>query len=190
MTAKPDDRSLAAGAAPPLALRMGGPWTRLRHGSGLQLLLTLLILLAALLLGLAWLALPVALLTVALALRQLLPPLWQLLARTLEDPPNVRLVATLSLVLALLSIPLALGWLDPILAIYRNGVHIVRCQSVARGPGLECLAIVARDAAVGGKPQMTVGILGNIEDIVVRKTVFFGKTLKGLAVVTAQPLVA
>jgi uncharacterized protein YjbI with pentapeptide repeats len=121
MTAKPDDRSIAAGAAPPLALRVGGPWTRLRHGSGLQLLLTLLILLAALLLRLAWLALPVALLTVALALRQLLPPLWQLLARTLEDPPNVRLVATLSLVLALLSIPLALGWLDPILAIYRNG---------------------------------------------------------------------
>ncbi|MEA5416579.1 pentapeptide repeat-containing protein [Synechococcus sp. BA-132 BA5] len=121
MTSKPDDRSLAAAASPPLALRAGGPWTRLRHGAGLQLLLTLLILLAALLLGLAWLALPAALLTVALALRQLLPPLWQLLARHLEDPPTVRLVATLALVLALLSIPLALGWLDPLLAIYRNG---------------------------------------------------------------------
>lgn len=121
MSTKPDDRSLAAAAAPPLALRAGGPWTRLRHGAGLQLLLTLLVLLAALLLGLAWLAVPASLLTVVLALRQLLPPLWQLLARHLEDPPTVRLVATVALVLALLSIPLALGWLDPLLAIYRNG---------------------------------------------------------------------
>jgi uncharacterized protein YjbI with pentapeptide repeats len=121
MSTKPDDRSLAAAAAPPLALRAGGPWTRLRHGAGMQLLLTLLVLLAALLLGLAWLALAAALLTLALALRQLLPPLWQLLVRHLEDPPTVRLVATLALVLALLSIPLALGWLDPLLAIYRNG---------------------------------------------------------------------
>ncbi|MCP9929301.1 pentapeptide repeat-containing protein [Cyanobium sp. AMD-g] len=121
MSTKPDDRSLAAAAAPPLALRSGGPWTRLRHGAGLQLLLTLLVLLAALLLGLAWLAVPASLLTLVLALRQLLPPLWQLLARHLEDPPTVRLVATVALVLALLSIPLALGWLDPLLAIYRNG---------------------------------------------------------------------
>ncbi len=121
MSTKPDDRSLAAAAAPPLALRAGGPWTRLRHGAGLQLLLTLLVLLAALLLGLAWLAVPASLLTVVLALRQLLPPLWQLLARHLEDPPTVRLVATVALVLALLSIPLALGWFDPLLAIYRNG---------------------------------------------------------------------
>ncbi|MEA5441652.1 pentapeptide repeat-containing protein [Cyanobium gracile] len=120
MSTKPDDRSQAA-AAPPLALRSGGPWTRLRHGAGLQLLLTLLVLLAALLLGVAWLAVPASLLTVVLALRQLLPPLWQLLVRHLEDPPTVRLVATLALVLALLSIPLALGWLDPLLAIYRNG---------------------------------------------------------------------
>ncbi|WP_216908812.1 pentapeptide repeat-containing protein [Synechococcus sp. CCY 0621] len=121
MSTKPDDRSLAAAAAPPLALRAGGPWTRLRHGAGLQLLLTLLVLLAALLLGLAWLAVPASLLTVVLALRQLLPPLWQLLARHLEDPPTVRLVATVALVLALLSIPLALGWFDSLLAIYRNG---------------------------------------------------------------------
>ncbi len=121
MTSKPDDRSLASAGSPPLALRAGGPWTRLRHGAGLQLLLTLLVLQAALLLGLAWLALPAALLTVALALRQLLPPFWQLLVRHLEDPPTVRLVAGLSLALALLSIPLALGWLDPLLAIYRNG---------------------------------------------------------------------
>jgi len=121
MSTKPDDRSLATVAAPPLALRAGGPWTRLRHGAGLQLLLTLLVLLVALVLGLAWLALPAALLTLALALRQLLPPLWQLLAHHLEDPPTVRLVATLALVLALLSIPLALGWFDPLLAIYRNG---------------------------------------------------------------------
>ncbi len=121
MSIKPDDRPLSAPAAPPPALRSGGAWTRLRHGAGLQLLLTLLVLQAALVLGLAWLALPAALLVVALALRQLLPPLWQLLARQLEEPPTVRLLALLSLVLALLSIPLALGWFDPLLAIYRNG---------------------------------------------------------------------
>lgn len=121
MSTKPDDRPLTAAASPPPALRSGGAWTRLRHGAGLQLLLTLLVLQAALILGLAWLALPAALLVVALALRQLLPPLWQLLARQLEEPPTVRLLALLSLVLALLSIPLALGWLDPLLAIYRNG---------------------------------------------------------------------
>lgn len=123
MSTKPDDRPLTAPAAsaPPPALRSGGAWTRLRHGAGLQLLLTLLVLQAALVLGLAWLALLAALLSVVLALRQLLPPLWQLLARHLEEPPTVRLLALVSLVLALLSIPLALGWLDPLLAIYRNG---------------------------------------------------------------------
>lgn len=121
MSTKPDDRPLTAAASPPPALRSGGAWTRLRHGAGLQLLLTLLVLQAALILGLAWLALPAALLVVVLALRQLLPPLWQLLARQLEEPPTVRLLALLSLVLALLSIPLALGWFDPLLAIYRNG---------------------------------------------------------------------
>ncbi|WP_216914764.1 MULTISPECIES: pentapeptide repeat-containing protein [unclassified Synechococcus] len=121
MSTKPDDRPLTAATAPPPALRSGGAWTRLRHGAGLQLLLTLLVLQAALILGLAWLALPAALLVVALALRQLLPPLWQLLARQLEEPPTVRLLALVSLVLALLSIPLALGWFDPLLAIYVNG---------------------------------------------------------------------
>ncbi|WP_094584672.1 pentapeptide repeat-containing protein [Synechococcus sp. BO 8801] len=121
MSTKPDDRPLTAATAPPPALRSGGAWTRLRHGAGLQLLLTLLVLQAALILGLAWLALPAALLVVALALRQLLPPLWELLARQLEEPPTVRLLALVSLVLALLSIPLALGWFDPLLAIYRNG---------------------------------------------------------------------
>ena len=85
MSTKPDDRPLTAPAsAPPPALRSGGLWTRLRHGAGLQLLLTLLVLQAALILGLAWLALPAALLVAVLALRQLLPPLWQLLARQLE----------------------------------------------------------------------------------------------------------
>ena len=122
MSTKPDDRPLTAPAsAPPPALRSGGLWTRLRHGAGLQLLLTLLVLQAALILGLAWLALPADLLVAVLALRQLLPLLWQLLARQLEEPPTVRLLALVSLVLALLSIPLALGWFDPLLAIYRNG---------------------------------------------------------------------
>jgi len=121
MTTTQDDRAAANAASPPLALRAGGPWTRLRHGAGLQLLLLLLLLPLAVLLGLVWLALLLALLSAVLALRQLLPPLWQLLVRHLEDPFNVRLLAVVSLAAALLAIPLALGWLDPILAIYRTG---------------------------------------------------------------------
>lgn len=121
MTTGADERTAAATASPPLALRAGGPWTRLRHGAGLQLLLVLLLLPLALRLGVAWLALLLALLSVVLALRQLLPPLWRFLVRHLEDPANVRILAALTLAAALLAIPLALGWLDPILAIYRNG---------------------------------------------------------------------
>jgi hypothetical protein len=117
----PDERPLPAPVPPPSALKLGGLWGRLRHGSGLQLLLALLLLLAGLLLGVAWLAVPAALLTLALALRQLLPPLWRLLGRHLEEPISVRLLAGLALALALAAIPLALGWLDPLLAIYRNG---------------------------------------------------------------------
>ncbi|WP_216903315.1 pentapeptide repeat-containing protein [Synechococcus sp. CCY 9618] len=119
MSSIPDDSP----APPPLppALRAGGIWTRLRHGAGLQILLALSLLLTSLLLGLAWLTLLASLLTVALALRQLLPPLWQILARHLEEPPTVRLLALLALLAALLAFPLALGWFDPVLAIYRNG---------------------------------------------------------------------
>ncbi len=119
MTTTPDHTPVPS--SPPPALKVGGIWTRLRHGAGLQLLLALLLLLGALLLGLNWLALPASLLTLALALRQLLPPLWQALARQLEEPPTVRVLAALAIPPALLAFPLALGWLDPLLAIYRNG---------------------------------------------------------------------
>ena len=119
MTTLPDPTP--APSSPPPALRVGGVWTRLRHGAGLQLLLSLLLMLAALLLGLDWLALPASLLTLALALRQLLPPLWQAMARHLEEPTTVRVLAGLAILPALLTFPLALGWLDPLLAIYRNG---------------------------------------------------------------------
>jgi uncharacterized protein YjbI with pentapeptide repeats len=122
MTTPPDDRPPApAAAAPPPALRAGGPWIRLRHGSGLQLLVALLLLLGGLVLGAPWLVLPLSLLVAAMALRQLLPPLWQLLGRHLEEPTSVRLLAGLALAFALLAIPLALGWLDPLVAIYRRG---------------------------------------------------------------------
>ncbi len=119
MTTLPDPTP--APSSPPPALKVGGIWTRLRHGAGLQLLLSLLLMLAALLLGLDWLALPASLLTLALALRQLLPPLWQAMARHLEEPTTVRVLAGLAILPALLTFPLALGWLDPLLAIYRNG---------------------------------------------------------------------
>jgi uncharacterized protein YjbI with pentapeptide repeats len=121
MTTMQDDDPLPGPGSPPPALRAGGIWTRLRHGAGLQLLLALLVMTGALLLGLSWLALPLALVILAMALRQLLPPLWRVLALHLEEPPTVRVLAGLALLLSFLAIPLALGWLDPLLAIYRNG---------------------------------------------------------------------
>jgi uncharacterized protein YjbI with pentapeptide repeats len=122
MTMTPDDRLPAPGSgSPPPLPRGAGPWTRLRHGSGLQLLVVLLLLLAALLLAVPWLVLPLSLLAALLALRQLVPPLWQALGRHLEEPITVRLMAGLVLAVALLAVPLALGWLDPLLAVYRHG---------------------------------------------------------------------
>jgi uncharacterized protein YjbI with pentapeptide repeats len=81
----------------------------------------LLLIPAALLLALPWLVLALSLLAAILALRQLLPSVLQLLGRHLEEPVTVRLLAGLVLAMALLAVPLALGWLDPLVAIYRRG---------------------------------------------------------------------
>ncbi len=114
-----DERSPLAAPAPPFQMR--GLWFRLRHSAALQLLLALLVLLVGLLLHQSWLAVLAAGVTAGLALLQLVPPLWQAVAGRLEDPSAVRLLAVIAFLLALLAAPLALGWLDPILDIYRRG---------------------------------------------------------------------
>jgi uncharacterized protein YjbI with pentapeptide repeats len=119
MSTNLDERPPLLPQPPPF--RMGGLWFQLRHTAALQMLLSLLLLLSGLVLRQPWLAVVAAFVTAVLALLQLLPPLWQALAGRLEDPPTVRLLAGIAFALALLGAPLALGWLDPLLAIYRNG---------------------------------------------------------------------
>ncbi|MEB3201097.1 MAG: pentapeptide repeat-containing protein [Synechococcaceae cyanobacterium] len=93
-----------------------GLWWR----SPLQaLLLLMLVTVVGLLCRSAPLVLLAAGLLLLLGLRQLLPPLWRVLREKRDDPSFIRVVAAFALVLALLAIPLALGWLDPLLEIYR-----------------------------------------------------------------------
>jgi hypothetical protein len=94
--------------------------SRLNQSASLQLLLGSVFTLVGLGLGWRWLALAAALVTVGLALAQLLPPFWHLLAGRLDDVPTTRLLAVAGLLLAALAIPLALGWWDPLLEIYRS----------------------------------------------------------------------
>jgi uncharacterized protein YjbI with pentapeptide repeats len=59
-------------------------------------------------------------LTLALSLLQLLPPLLRRLAGRLDDLPTARVLALAGLLLALVALPLALGWWDPVLDLYRS----------------------------------------------------------------------
>jgi uncharacterized protein YjbI with pentapeptide repeats len=77
--------------------------------------------LAGLLLNLSWLVLVAACPTAVLALLQLGGPLWSRLRRGLDDPATVQILALLALLLSLLAITFALGWWEPLLAIYRSG---------------------------------------------------------------------
>jgi uncharacterized protein YjbI with pentapeptide repeats len=109
--------------APPLPVPPFQPrsrLSRLNQSASLQLLLGSVLILAGLFLGWRWLALVAALVTVGLAMAQLLPPFWRLLAGRLDDVPTTRLLAVAGLLLATLAIPLALGWWDPLLEIYRT----------------------------------------------------------------------
>lgn len=57
---------------------------------------------------------------VALALVQLVPPLWRQLSGRLDDGPTALALAVLALVIAAVSIPLSLGWLEPFLNLFRS----------------------------------------------------------------------
>jgi uncharacterized protein YjbI with pentapeptide repeats len=94
--------------------------SRLNQSASLQLLVGSGTTLAGLLLHWRWLALPAALVTVVLALAQLLPPFWRVLSGRLDDVPTTRVLAVAGLLVAALALPLALGWWDPLLEIYRS----------------------------------------------------------------------
>jgi hypothetical protein len=106
-------------AVPPF--RGSTAWNRLQQSAPLQLALALAFTLLGLALGWAPLTLVAGSLTLALSLLQLLPPLIRLLADRLGDVPTSRALAALGLVLGAFSVPLALGWLDPLIRIYTGG---------------------------------------------------------------------
>ncbi len=114
MAATPDER-------PVLPFRSRAALARLKDLPALQLLLAVFATLAALVLGWTWLALLGGLLTLVLSLLQLLPPLWVVLRSRLEEPATVQTLALLGLVLGAVAISLALGWWEPLAAIYRSG---------------------------------------------------------------------
>ncbi|MGB7563399.1 MAG: pentapeptide repeat-containing protein [Prochlorococcaceae cyanobacterium] len=114
MAATPDDR-------PVLPFRSRAALARLQELPALQLLLAVSATLAALALGWTWLALLGGVLTLALSLLQLLPPLWAVLRSRLEEPATVQTLALLGLVLGAVAISVALGWWEPLAAIYRSG---------------------------------------------------------------------
>jgi uncharacterized protein YjbI with pentapeptide repeats len=107
-------------AEPVPPFRGGGPWNRLQQSAVLQLTLGLILTLLGLALGWATLTVVAAGLTLALSLLQLLPPLLRRLAGRLDDLPTARVLALAGLLLALVALPLALGWWDPVLDLYRS----------------------------------------------------------------------
>ena len=108
----------AAEPVPPF--RGGGPWNRLQQSAVLQLTLGLILTMLGLALGWSTLTVVAAGLTLALSLLQLLPPLLRRLAGRLDDLPTARVLAVVGLGLALVALPLALGWWDPVLDLYRT----------------------------------------------------------------------
>ena len=110
--------SSSSAAIPPF--RASNVLTRLNQSSALRLLLAAL----ATVVGLAcrWpaLAVPASLVLLTLCLLQLLPDLWQLVADRMDEAPTVRVLSILGLLLAAVCLPLALGWWDPYLNLFRT----------------------------------------------------------------------
>ena len=115
-----DDLAPVSGGQAVPAFRASNTLSRLRRSASLRLLLAA----ALTLIGLAchWqpLALVAGVTLLVLCLAELLPQLWKLLADRLDEAPTARLLAVLGLLLALLALPLALGWWDSYLDLYRN----------------------------------------------------------------------
>jgi uncharacterized protein YjbI with pentapeptide repeats len=122
MTAAAPPPSPAPDEPPPAPpFRASNQLARLNQSAALQLLVGGGATLAGLAGGWPWLTLPAALITLLVALRQLLPPLWRQLSGRLQDGPTTMVLALAGLILAVIAIPVALGWWDPFLDLYRSG---------------------------------------------------------------------
>lgn len=102
------------------AFRASNAWTRLNRSASLQLLIAVLVSLGSSLAGWRPLSLVAGAVLLLLALVQLIPPLWRLLNGRLDDAPTARILALVGLLLAALTIPLGLGWLDPLAELFRT----------------------------------------------------------------------
>jgi len=109
-----------ADATPIPPFRASNLLIRLNRSASLQLLLATLLTLVGLLARSPLLAVPAGALLLGLALLQLLPDLWQLVSTRLDEGPTARVLAALALLVAAVALPLALGWLDPFLDLYRS----------------------------------------------------------------------
>jgi uncharacterized protein YjbI with pentapeptide repeats len=92
----------------------------LNRSASLQLLLAAALTLVGLLARWPLLAVPAGAVLLGLALLQLLPDLWRLVSTRLDEGPTARVLAVLALLVAAVALPLALGWLDPFLDLYRS----------------------------------------------------------------------
>jgi uncharacterized protein YjbI with pentapeptide repeats len=106
------------GQIPPF--RASGTWSRLNRSVSLQLLLGVALTLGGLVARAPWLTVPAGAVTLTLALRQLLPPLWRQLSQRIDDAPTARVLAVVGVMVAAIAIPVALGWWDPLLELYRT----------------------------------------------------------------------
>jgi hypothetical protein len=118
--ASPLPRDPDPAADPIPAFRGSGAWSRLNQSATLQLLLSLSFTLVGLVSGWAPLTVVAGCLTLLLALLQLLPPLLRGLAGRLDDVPTARVLAVAGLLLGAVAVPVALGWWDPLLNLYRS----------------------------------------------------------------------
>ena len=110
--------SSSSAAIPPF--RASNVLTRLNQSAALRLLLAALATVVGLVCRWPALAVPASLVLLALCLLQLLPDLWQLVADRMDEAPTVRVLSILGLLVAAVSLPLALGWWDPYLNLFRT----------------------------------------------------------------------
>ncbi len=100
--------------------RGGGLWSRLNPSASLQLLIGLVLTLVGLVAGWPPLTLVAGGLSLLLSLLQLVPPLLRRLAGRIDDMATARVLAVAGLLLGSIAIPVALGWWDPLLNLYRS----------------------------------------------------------------------
>ena len=111
--------TLPAGAPVP-PFRASNALSRLKRSASLRMLLAAALTLLGLIGHWPLLTTAAGLALVALCLGELLPDLWRLVADSIDEAPTARLLAIFGLVLGLLALPLAMGWLDTYVAYYRN----------------------------------------------------------------------